>query len=273
MSAIGVCALCAAALLLVYLLLIAPCKKVPDTSKLMGYLYAHRGLHDHNKAVAENSLNAFRLAVENGYGMELDVQRTKDGQMVVFHDGDLRRLCGRDQKLLDMTYEELKAIALPDGSYIPLFTEVLQLVKGRAPMIVEVKHYGGAAQNAQMAWEILQGYEGPFCVESFHPLAMRYFKKHVPQVVRGQLANGAKWNSKEISALAHFAMKHLLVNAISRPHFVAYSCPQDHTLGQWLMKRAFKPYLACWTVRQPEVLEKARTVYDWPIFEGFRPEP
>lgn len=254
-----------------YLWLIAPARDTPDTSALDGWFYAHRGLHDGNEQVPENSLAAFQKAVEAGYGMELDVQRTKDEKLVVFHDRDLRRVCGVDLRLLDITYEELKAYPLPDGSEIPLFSEVLSLVDGRSPIIVEVKHYGSAERNAEKLLEILQNYHGAYCVESFHPLAIRYFRRNAPDIIRGQLASGDRWDPKSMNRLTYWAMKHLLVNGIGRPHFVAYSCPADHTLSMWLMKHFFRPSLAAWTIRDQQILDVAEKDYQWPIFEGFTP--
>lgn len=258
-------------LIAAYLFLIAPDKNSPDVSHLNGWLYAHRGLHDGNVNVPENSMEAFRLAVEKGYGMELDVQLTRDGQLVVHHDGSLKRVCGVDKNLRDVDFADLPL--LPDGSRIPLFAEVLAMVDGRAPIIVEVKHYGGAAKVAKAAHEVLKGYSGPYCVESFDPTAMHYFRKNAPEIVRGQLASGGKWNKKELNYVSYFALKHLLVDVLSRPHFVAYSVPTDKVLSVWLMKRVFKPHLACWTVRSQEVLDYSRKQgYEYPIFELFTPK-
>ena len=255
-----------------YLLLIAPADQHPDVSMLEGWLYAHRGLHDGNLQVPENSLRAFQLAVENGYGMELDVQLTADHQLVVFHDKALSRVCGVDQVLHTLTYEELKQYPLPDGSCIPLFSQVLELVNGQVPMIVEVKYHGDVTAIAKAACEALENYNGPYCVESFHPLAMRYFQKNAPDVVRGQLAYGGPWKKEDNSLVLHFALKHLLVNCLSRPHFVAYSVPTDHTLAMWLMKHFFHPLLAAWTIREQIVLDDCEGTYDFPIFELFTPE-
>ncbi len=260
-------------LFLLYLWLVAPARRRPDARPLQGWLYAHRGLHDGNRQVPENSMAAFARAMEAGYGMELDVQLTRDGQLVVHHDGNLKRVCGVDRNIRDLTYDELCRIPLPDGSRVPLFSEVLALVNGRVPLIVEVKHHGSAAGNAAAAYAQLKDYAGPYCVESFNPLAMRYFKKNAPQVVRGQLAYGGKWQPEELDAVSHFALKHLLVNCVSRPHFVAYSVPTDHTLAMWLMKRVFHPLLAGWTIRSQEVLDHAKAEgYDYPIFELFTPK-
>ena len=258
-------------LLAVYLYMIAPEKKRPDASFLNGWLYAHRGLHDGNKKVIENSMEAFRLAVENGYGMELDVQLTRDGKLVVHHDGSLKRVTGVDKQVHDVDYADLPL--LPDGSKIPLFTEVLSMVDGRAPIIVEVKHNGGSAKNAAAAWEILKTYKGPYCVESFNPAAMQYFRKHAPHVVRGQLASGGKWKKEDLNFVSYIALRSLMVNVVSRPHFVAYSVPTDRTVSMWLMKHVFKPLLACWTVRDQKVLDDARKEgYQYPIFELFSPK-
>ena len=254
----------------IYLYMIAPEKNRPDASCLDGWLYAHRGLHDGNRKVIENSMEAFRLAVEKGYGMELDVQLTRDGRLVVHHDGSLKRVTGVDRQVHEVDYADLPL--LPDGSRIPLFTEVLEMVNGRAPIIVEVKHNGGPAKNAAAAWEILKNYKGPYCVESFNPAAMQYFRKHAPQVVRGQLAMGGKWNKQELNFASYVALRSLMVNAVSRPHFVAYSVPEDRTVSMWLMKHVFKPLLACWTVRDQKVLDRARKQgYQYPIFERFTP--
>ncbi len=254
-----------------YLLMIAPASEHPDTSALDGWLFAHRGLHDGNQQVPENSLQAFRLAMEKVYGMELDVQLSADHQLVVFHDKSLKRVCGVDRVLHRLTYEELQLYPLPDGSTIPLFSQVLKLVAGRVPLIVEVKYHGNVTEIAKATHEMLLTYNGPYCVESFHPLAMRYFQKHAPEVLRGQLAYGGKWKKEDNSAILHFCMKHLLVNCLSRPHFVAYSVPTDHTLSMWLMKNLFHPLLAAWTIRDQETLDACAQSYHYPIFELFLP--
>ncbi|MBR4068154.1 MAG: glycerophosphodiester phosphodiesterase [Clostridia bacterium] len=254
-----------------YLWMIAPDEHHPDVDDLAGWRYAHRGLHDGNREVPENSLRAFQLAVENGYGMELDVQLTADGQLVVFHDKTLKRVCGADVVLHTLTYDQLSMYPLPDGSCIPLFSQVLELVDGRAPIIVEVKYHGDVTANAEAAHRILRGYRGAYCVESFHPLAMYYFRKHAPEIARGQLADGGRYSKGESSLLVHLAMKHLLVNCISRPHFVAYSVPEDKTPAMWLMKNLFKPLLAAWTISDQHTLDACKGVYDYPIFELFIP--
>lgn len=273
MSALVFILIAVLALAAAYVCGIAPCLRRPDDRALRGWYYAHRGLHDGNHAVPENSMEAFRRAVEGGYGIELDVQLTKDGRLIVHHDASTKRVCGVDKNIRQCTYEELCAVPLPDGSRIPLLSEVLELVGGRVPLIVEIKYHGGAKDNAAAAYEHFKAYQGPFCVESFDPRAVRWFKDHAPQILRGQLASGAKWNGKDSSLATHLLLKTLLANAISRPHFVAYSFPQDGTLGMWLMKHVLRPRLAAWTIRDQKTLDAAIGAgYHYPIFELFIPE-
>ena len=216
-------------------------------------------------------MEAFRLAVEKGYGMELDVQLTKDGKLVVHHDGSLKRVCGVDKLIREMDFADLPL--LPDGSRIPLLREVLSMVDGRAPIIVEVKHYGGAAKVAKAAHEILKGYKGAYCVESFDPTAVHWFRKNAPHIVRGQLASGGKWDRTALNLPSYIALKYLLINVLSRPHFVAYSVPTDRVVSMRLMKKVFKPLLACWTVRDQKVLDyTVKEGYLYPIFELFTPQ-
>ena len=264
------CLICLAAL---YLWLVAADPRRPECAALLDKLYAHRGLHDGNRQVVENSLEAFRLAVEKGYGIELDVQPTRDHQLVVFHDDSLKRLCGQEKRVRDLTWEELQAHPQGDGSRIPLFSQVLALVDGKAPLIVEIKHYGSPEENAALTLDALRAYEGPFCVESFHPLAVRYFRVHAPRILRGQLASGGPRDA-QTNLLQHIAMKYLLVNAIGRPHFVSYSCGSDHNLSVWLHKRRCfgKTLLAAWTLRDQKALDQARRHYHMYIFEGFHPD-
>lgn len=259
-----------AALCALYLWMVAPRRVRPDASALVGRLYAHRGLHDGNRAVFENSTEAFRRAVEAGYGIELDVQLTLDAVPVVHHDGDTARVCGKPSVIRQTKYDDLPA--LPDGSPIPRFADVLALVGGRAPLIVEIKQYGSPTGNAAAALALLKDYRGPYCVESFHPMAVRYFRKTAPSILRGQLAAGGKRNPAEVGRTVHIALKYLLVNVLSRPHFVAYQSASDRNLSMWLMKKVFRPLLAAWTLRSQPELDRARRDYQMPIFELFSPD-
>jgi len=257
-------------LFILYLYLIAPGKRLQSNAEaLLGKLYAHRGLHDGNNHVYENSLLAFRLAAEAGYGIELDVQLTADHVLVVHHDATTGRLCGVDVSIRETPYDALPA--LPDSSPIPTLAQVLELVDGRVPLIVEIKPYGSPSANAAAALAALKGYAGAFCVESFHPMAVCYCKHNAPHILRGQLSMGGKRDAQEVNLLTHIALKYLLVNVLSRPHFVAYHSQSDHNLSMWLMKRLFRPTLVAWTLRSQAALDQARKDYQMNIFELFKP--
>ncbi|MCE5343701.1 MAG: glycerophosphodiester phosphodiesterase [Eubacteriales bacterium] len=259
-----------AALSALYLWLIFPHLHRPDTAALLQKLYAHRGLHDGNHVVPENSLAAFRRAVEAGYGIELDVQLTADDKLVVHHDEDTLRVCGIASVIRTTPYAALPP--LPDGSPVPTFADVLKLVDGRVSLIVEIKPYDKPVKNAAATRDALRTYTGPYCVESFHPLIVHYFRKNAPDVVRGQLAMGGRRNPTEVGIVSFFAIKYLLVNVRSRPHFVAYACASDHNLSMWLMKRIFHPLLVAWTIRDQKALDAARENYNMQIFELFTPD-
>ena len=128
-------------ILLLYLWLIKPgIADRPDIASLMGHYYAHRGLHDNETDAPENSMNAFKKAIDAGYGIELDVQLTKDRIPVVFHDETLKRVCGVDGRVRDYTYEELQQFRLcRSDERIPLFSDFLKLVDGKVPLIIEIK--------------------------------------------------------------------------------------------------------------------------------------
>lgn len=189
----------------------------------MGLNCAHRGLHSQDKSVPENSLEAFRLAAEAGYGIELDVQLSRDGQVVVFHDDTLSRVCGVDKRVDELDYDELKTLSLCGTEQtIPLFTEVLKLVDGRSNLIVELK--GGRRNNelCRKTRDILDYYDGTFCVESFYPGIVRWFRKNAPDYLRGQLAMPMEDYAKGLCPFLKFALCYGLTNIVTRPHFIAY---------------------------------------------------
>lgn len=251
-----------------YLYLIAPARKPYPYALRTDVLYAHRGLHDGNRAVIENSMKAFALAAERGYGMEMDLQSTRDGKVVIHHDLNTKRVCGVDAVIEQTDYADLPL--LPDGTPLPLFEDFLKLVGGRTPLIIELKHHAKYQHTVREALRMLREYRGDFCMESFHPMIVKRLREDAPHILRGQLSSGNL--SSEISPLKAFLLKHLLFNALARPHFIAYDCTHDRTPSLWLSRLFFKPYLVAWTVKSQEVLNAARKKYDAVIFEGFIPD-
>ena len=168
--------------LAVWIYLIMPRTGRERRAPFTGRAFAHRGLYEADQSVPENSLPAFRRAVEAGYGAELDVQMTKDGEVVVFHDDDLKRGCGIDGRICDMTLEEVRALRLfGTEEQIPLFADVLEIFSGKQPLIVELKYAPNWKPLSEKTRQMLAAYSGPACIESFHPSIVRYFRQEDPE--------------------------------------------------------------------------------------------
>lgn len=267
-----VCLICAAVLvllLLAYLFLIKPASVRGKDIAKYGKKFAHRGLWD--QEAPENSLAAFEKAVQAGYGIEFDIHKTRDGHVVVFHDDTLTRMCGVAGKVEDMTLAELRALRLKGTDQgIPTLQEMLALVDGRVPLLVELK---GAALDTSLcpvANEILSQYKGDYIIESFNPLLVRWYRKNRPDVVRGQLfCNLLK--EKKGNKLFYFLITVLATNVLARPHFLAYGQESVHNLSFMICKYLFRAPAYVWTVRKPEQIP-AKKRGEGIIFEGFIPE-
>ena len=258
----------------VYLFLIFPAKpKKEDNLIFAKRSYAHRGFHDNKKGPSENTLGAFILASKYNYGIELDVQLTKDKEVVVFHDSDLIRTSNIDRKILDIPYEELKGIKVFDRESIPLFSEVLDNVADNIPIIVEIKSEGNRAwvdETCRLTYEILKEHKGTYCIESFDPFAVGWFKKNASEMVRGQLSMGRKKYEGTIKPLTAFLLHNMLLNFISRPHFIAYD-HENKSLSMNISK-LFSCMMVKWTVKSQVRHDELQNSVDGIIFEGYIPK-
>ena len=264
-AVIGGCAAAAAGL---PVFLLAPGKATKrQKAPFYGRSFAHRGLHTEDKSVPENSLEAFRLAGRAGYGVELDVQLTKDGQVVVFHDDTLDRVCGVPGKLSDKSYDELKLLSLcGTNQRIPLLTEVLEVYQGRGPLLVELKTGSRNRELCEKTYAILSDYPGEVCIESFNPFIVRWFRLHAKDIVRGQLATWPKDYGDAVSRGNAFLLSRCLFNFLARPQFIAYRAglrPLGVQLSEALGAMNF-----VWTARN----ERAERGRDAVIFEFYRPQ-
>lgn len=232
-----------------------------------GRNYAHRGLHKIDKSVPENSLPAFEAAAKIGYGVELDVHLTADGRLVVFHDDTTDRVCGVEGRIEDMTWEQISALRLCGTEYgVPLLSDVLRVIDNRCPMIVEIKRGGHNRELCRKTCEALAAYGGRYCIESFDPTIVFWFRVHAPHVLRGQLASNPLDMAKGTSKLAAFAVGNLLTNFLARPQFIAYGLEGRKPLTvRWCeFLGAMK---VAWTSR--EWKNEARN--DAVIFQFYRP--
>lgn len=265
----------AAAFFILYLLMIMPrVSGKPDMAPFKKWLYAHRGLHDNMSEAPENSLKAFSRAVEAGYGIELDIQMSKDKVPVVFHDFTLRRVCGREGKVSDYTYQELQKFRLcGSNERIPRLEDVLRLVDGRVPLIVELKIEKLLNTAICSAGDkLLAGYKGMYCIESFHPLAVFWYRRHRKGVVRGQLSDAFLRQREKFRNPFCFFLEYLLFNWLAKPDFIAYNHKYPKVLSRRFCRELFRNTAAAWTIKSQEQLRAARKNFDIFIFDSFIPE-
>lgn len=236
---------------------------------------AHRGLFDNMSDWPENSIPAFRRAMSYHFGIELDVRLTKDEVPIVFHDENLKRACGVDRYVADCTFYELQKYHL-FGTFetIPKFSDVLKEIGGEVPLVIEIKAEYDVVSICKKVMRELYSYPGIYCIESFSPFVLKWFKDHEPNVLRGQLAmdffdpdeNIVKpWPIK-------FTAKNLMGNLISRPDFISYKWKGAKSFPMLVSRKIFEAKTAAWTIRSQEELEFADEYFDMIIFEGFIPE-
>ncbi|MCM1253869.1 MAG: glycerophosphodiester phosphodiesterase [Clostridium sp.] len=261
------------AVILLYLFMIMPrIFKKPDRLPYMGVMYAHRGLYDNTTAAPENSMQAFRNAVDAGYGIELDVQLTKDGVPVIFHDFTLERMCGVSGRIDTLTYEQLQQLFLMQTTEkIPTLKEFLDMVAGRVPLIVELKIEWMNLALCPAVQKMLAGYKGVYCIESFNPLALLWYRRHHKEVMRGQLSTNFRRESNSKN-LFHFLLSHLLMNWVTSPDFVAYNCRFKEEPGRRICRKLYKNLAVAWTVQSQKQLESIKKDFDLFIFDSFVPK-
>ncbi len=247
-------------LLLFYLL--SPAAPRPEVDAFTHQMYAHRGLHA--PGIPENSLAAFAAAKKLDVGVELDVQLSLDGEVMVFHDATLHRMCACDKELSELTAEQLAACSLSGTEeHIPTLSQALESLKG-LPVICEIKAVNGVRNVEQLCRKteaILRTYPGRYCIESFSPFAVRWFYKHAPDIVRGQLVNIPK--KPELHTLL---AANLCFNFLGRPDFIACNFRDRPTPGMRAVRAMRTPFFA-WTPRGEEQIAQAERRFDTLIFE------
>lgn len=238
-----------------------------------GKYIAHRGLHNEKLWAPENSAEAFRRAVDRGYGIELDVHLTKDGNIVVFHDEGLFRMTGDHRKITDLTVDEIKQLRLRDTSEkIPLLSEVLKIVDGKVPLLIEIKNSTRkiGKLEKQLAY-LMKYYKGYWAVQSFNPFRLSWFRRNAPKIKRGQLVTIKKKKDGLFKFLANmvfsnqFWWKHF-----SKPDFLSYDL-KIVTMDTVLTAVANNCRLFTWTAQTREAFIEAQKLSDSVIFENFIP--
>jgi len=237
---------------------------------------AHRGLHDASAGVIENTPGAVKAALAYGFAIEVDLQISKDGEAMVFHDATLDRLTTSRGKVAARTARQLARVNFKDtNDKMWTLSDLLQLVQGLVPLFIEIKSQWHNVGPLEMrVAEVLSAYDGPACVMSFDPHSVIALKELAPTLIRGLVAGTfAKTPAwQHLSDNQRFKMRHLLYAIKVRPDFIAYSVKALPAPAPWVCRRLLGMPLLSWTVRSPQ---DRRTVTRWAdqmIFEGFVPE-
>ncbi|MCI0451430.1 MAG: phosphodiesterase [Candidatus Latescibacteria bacterium] len=248
--------------------------RIPDW--LLHRPIAHRGLHDVAHAIAESSLPAFWAAARAGYPIELDVRLLADGEVVVFHDRELDRLTNASGPIAARTSEDLASLTLLGASMgddpkredarIPLLHDVLDLIAGATPLLIEIKNEGevGALEAATVA--ALEGYVGPFAIQSFNPGTVRWWRDTAPAVTRGLLAGDFRF--EPVDEATRRRLQNLEDIEACEPDFIGYDIRLLPFEPVTRARKAGRPVLG-WTARSLEEALRALEFCDNVIFEGF----
>lgn len=255
-----------------YAFMIAPSfKKNKDVEEMRNIRIAHRGLHDAEKGIPENSIAAFKRAVEYGFGIEFDIHLTKDGQIVVFHDDTVDRMTEGTGKVVDKTLAELRELHLGGTKEkIPTLSEMLAVVDGKVPLLCEFKFDSPTPELfCKSAFAILDAYQGQWIMESFDPRLVAWVRKNHPERGRGQLAS--PYTDKPFN-FVYFLTGGLFFNFLSRPQFIAYNHEYSRRrLGALIELRIFHATCIEWTIHKESRLIANEMEGVGNIFENFIP--
>lgn len=246
-------------------------RKKGKMQPFISWKYAHRGLHDGQKP--ENSMAAFRAALEAGYGIELDVHLLKDGNLAVIHDSSLERTTGCTGFVEDLTTPQLQEYHLGGTEeVIPQFQQVLYLFAGKAPLIVELKvHNHNVAPLCEAACAMLERYQGLYCMESFDPRVVRWLRKNRPEIARGQLSENWMPKKMPFPAILKWMLTYHIANFYTRPDFIAYKFEDRKAFGTGICRKLLGIPGVSWTLKDRQQYDTAVEEGWIPIFEGFRP--
>jgi glycerophosphoryl diester phosphodiesterase len=242
-----------------------------DMTWIKTRLIAHRGLHTQDGSVPENTLAAFRAAIDRGFGIEMDVNALKDGTVVVFHDKNLNRLCGDPRRLVDVNWDDIRDLRiLGTEERIHTLPEVLAFVNGRVPLLIELKPFGPYEPLCESFMRDMSGYQGTWAMHSFHPSAVKWFRTNHPEVIRGQISEFFL-DDPDMNPFLKFAMKHLLFNHLTKPDFVNYGVKNlPNRICDRVQRRGV--VVIGYAARNQEEFDMMRSRYSNAVFEFFIPK-
>lgn len=221
---------------------------------------AHRGLH--NNVYPENSIAAFNNAIKNNYPIELDLSLTKDNKVVVLHDQCLKRLTGDSRVIEDVLYNEIKNLKLLNSSEsIPLFQDVLNIIDGKVPILIEIKSCNRVMQLISETNKLLENYKGEYAIQSFDPVVIEWYAKNAPEVTKGILLKSIK---DEIGLKTYNS---IILNSYDKPDFISIKLIEAEDQKVKDLRRRGFPILT-WTIRNNDEALRVKKYSDNYIFEG-----
>jgi glycerophosphoryl diester phosphodiesterase len=247
----------------------------PSLDWLTARPIAHRALHDPAHGPIENTAGAVRAAIAAGYGIEVDVQLSADGEAMVYHDDALGRLTEGEGRLDRLGTAKLKSVPFRDSDERMLtLTDLCDLVAGRVTILIELKsRFDGDVRLGQRVADVLAAYGGPAAPMSFDPWQVRALRHKAPNLPCGIIA--AKYRPHPywdlMPAWMRLGMGNLLTGLVAQPQFIAYAAADLPALAPSLARRLMGLPLLAWTVRSEAESARARRWADQIIFEGFRP--
>lgn len=219
-----------------------------------GVVY-HRGKHDDN--VKENTIEAFELAIRDNLAIELDIRVTKDDKVVVSHDSSLKRVFGIDVIVEENNYEDIKKYG------VPLLSDVFNLVNDKIGLMIEIKDV--EFNKLYIIYNLLKDYKGRYCIVSFNPMILKYFRKKDSSIIRGQLSYHFK--DTDFNCLFKFLLRNMWFNIFSKPHFISYGIDDyNHKLLNKYRKKGY--FIIGWTYKSEKNKFELKKIYDNMIVEG-----
>ena len=235
-----------------------------DLEFLSRSLIAHRGYYNNKKGIPENSVIAFKKAIDNNYLIELDVRLTKDKKLVVFHDDNLKRVCGVNKRVKDLTYKELLKYNLFDTTQkVPLFSEVIKLVNGRVPILIETKFHNRYGILEKILINELSNYKGLYAIQSFYPLSLLWFKTNTKHIPIGLLSSNFKNNKNSLKKLIG---KTLILDLFFKTDFISYDL--KGLPNNYLSLKKDKKKIVIWTIKNKKDYDLAKKYTDALICEN-----
>ena len=230
------------------------------------YKLAHRGLH--NDKYPENSLGAFENTIKHGFAIELDVRLLKDNTPVVIHDPNIERMCGIDKDVSDIYANELSGYFLKGSKYnIPTLKEVLELVNGQVPIMIELKPIkkNNGHKIEKIVYGLIKDYKGEIAVKSFNPFAMIWYRKNAPEIIRGMLSS--YFENTNMPFLYKALIKRLSLYNFVKPDFISYD--YRYLPNKYVSNKKI-PVIA-WTITSEDLEKEAMKNAHSVVFENYIP--